>query len=372
MKVAYLIGSLNRGGAETLLLDIFRNSEKASYEMMLIHRKGGMYEREFEQKSSHCYKISPRRCHLFSYLRQLRTKLVKEKATIVHAFYPLDAVYAKLATIGKKIPIVLTFHGYLGGEARGVSRLYYHILIRIVDKICFVSGEQMKRYEQRYGAIVRKKGIGLYNGLNFDKFEVVNEGVKKTFEQERDKNDLTNERGIRLCMVGNFNSVRSQIVVCKVLLKLKEKIEFYFVGGRYKGEEHYYDECVAYCKEHGMENVHFLGTRNDVPALLKTMDGFVYSSRNDTFGIAVIEAIASGLPVVVNDHPVMQEVCGETNEGIRYFKTDDADDAAARIEDMITNIEQSKEQAKENATKVRAKYSIESHINNVYQIYSTL
>ena len=106
-----------------------------------------------------------------------------------------------------------------------------------------------------------------------------------------------------------------------------------------------------------------------MPTILKSMDGFVYSSHNDTFGIAVIEAIAAGLPIVVNDHPVMQEVCGEANKGIRYFRTDDAEDAAVLIEALIENIEQSKKAAEANAVAVRNKYSIETHIQQIYKVY---
>ncbi len=121
-----------------------------------------------------------------------------------------------------------------------------------------------------------------------------------------------------------------------------------------------------------MDNVHFLGSRNDVPAILKSIDGFVYSTEHDTFGIAVIEAIAAGLPVVVNDWPVMTEVCGEGNAGIRYFKTDDVDDAAVKISTLIKEIEASKDEAKENAGIVRERFSIEQHIKNLESIYKTL
>lgn len=376
MKVAYLIGSLNRGGAETLLLDIFRRADTAPFEMMVIHRKGGMYEQEFEQLKTKCLKLAPRRGHLLSYLRQLRKILQAEQVTVVHAFYWLEVLYAWFATVGINIPIAITFHGYVGANANRLKGLRYRMAMCMAKKLCFVSAEQMRQYEKRYGSIVRKKGIVLYNGIDFTKLDCIKPCEDLTF----DIGDWTFEKDrVKLCMVGNFNSVRSQMVVCKALQKLRVKsqelrdgFDFYFIGSRYTGEEHYYDECVAYCKEHGLENVHFLGTRDDVPSLLKSMDGFVYSSNNDTFGIAVIEAIAAGLPIVVNDHPVMKEVCGEANDGIRYFKTNDAEDAAKALTDMIGNLANSKKAAEANAERVRKKYSIQQHIDTVNQIYLSL
>lgn len=368
MKVAYLIGSLNRGGAETLLLDIFRKSESAPFGMILIHRKGGLYENDFENEKPHCYRVAPRKWHFCAYLWQVRKTIIEEQVTIIHAFYWLEVIFAKLATIGLNIPIVITFHGYLGGEAGLLDGMLYRLVMRIAKRLFFVSEEQKSRFAKRYGYVVSKKGMVLYNGLNFDKFEFANEGV----------GEITKEHNIKLCMVGNFNSVRSQIIVVKALRILSRNvtwnniIEFYFIGGRISGEEHYYDECVAFCEEYGLNNVHFMGVRDDVPALLKTMDGFVYSSRNDTFGIAVIEAISSGLPIIVNDHPVMKEVCGETNEGIRYFQTGAAEDAAEKIAELLVDLAKSKSIAKENAVKVRDKYSIQRHIQKVNTIYQSL
>lgn len=381
MKIAYLIGSLNRGGAETLLLDIFRKANRARFDMMLIHRRGGMYEQEFMQLTPTCLKLTPRRWHLLSYLYQLRKTLYSEQVTVIHAFYWLDVLYAWIATIGMNIPIVITFHGYLGGEAGRLDGMFYRLVMRIAKKLCFVSEEQMSRFALRYGSVVSSKGMVLYNGLNFDKFDVTSE--KKCV--------ITKEPNINLCMVGNFNSVRSQIVVVKALQLLQinhhpslsthlPSLDFYFIGGRVSGEEHYYDECVAYCKERKLNNVHFLGVRDDVPALLKTMDGFVYSSRNDTFGIAAIEAIACGLPMVVNDHPVMREVCSlhtdDANIAVRFYRTDDADDCANKIAVLLNDIQFRREQLEidchQASEYVRNKYSIATHITNLEKIYQSL
>lgn len=369
MKVAYLLGSLNRGGAETLLLDVFNNASKASYEMIGIHRKDGPYREEFYSTGRKMIQCAPKRFGLLRYLWLLRSIIMQEQATVIHSQNWLDAVYAWFATIGLHIPIVLTFHGYLGAEAKGISAIMYRSAIRMADKLCYVSGYQMEQYVARYGEIVRKKGCVVYNGIDFGKFDVVKgEGIR----------GLEDER-LKLCMVGSFNSVRNQFAVLEALAKVKgledermRGFDFYFIGARYKGEEWRYDECVKYCEEKGLKHVHFLGSRGDIPALLRQMDGFVYATKNDTFGIAVVEAMAAGLTVVVNDHPVMKEVCGEAGDTVRYYRTDDAEDAAAAIEALLTNMRQSKSAAKENAKRVRQKYNIENHIGQLHSIYQSL
>jgi len=115
--------------------------------------------------------------------------------------------------------------------------------------------------------------------------------------------------------------------------------------------------------------------RQDVPELLMQMDGFVYSSVSDTFGIAVVEAMAAGLPVIVNDWEVMREI---TNDGAwaTLYRSNDAEDCADKIDKLIhelrTNREQVMQRCESIAHEVRAKFSIENHIRQLEQIYNSL
>lgn len=377
MKVGYLFGSLNRGGAETLVLDVFKNASKASFEMIGIHRKGGAYQEEFYATGRTIIQCAPKRFGFVRYLLRLRRILLSEKVDIVHAQQAIDSIYARLAAIGTGIKIVTTFHGHSFADAAWWLReATYHANERI---IC-VSEYQKEYFEKKWKLPKENKLQVVYNGIDFEKIDKV-----ESRESIVDSN-------LKLCMVGNFVKGRSQIVVAQALERVSGLVDewisgtiddrlkmidepyfvFYFIGRKDDSEAWRYDECVKYCEEKGLKNVHFLGGRNDVPALLKQMDGFVYSTEHDTFGIAVIEAIAAGLPVVVNDWPVMKEVCGEENAGVRYFKTDDSDDAAAKMAALIEEIEESKKVAEENAKIVRAKYSIEQHIDNLKKIYKTL
>jgi glycosyltransferase involved in cell wall biosynthesis len=76
------------------------------------------------------------------------------------------------------------------------------------------------------------------------------------------------------------------------------------------------------------ERVHFLGRRPDVPALLRAADVYVQSSAWEGFGLAAVEAMASGLPLVVSDVPGLREVVGD-EAGLRFPAGSPADLAAA-------------------------------------------
>jgi glycosyltransferase involved in cell wall biosynthesis len=174
-------------------------------------------------------------------------------------------------------------------------------------------------------------------------------------------------------MVGNFTGVRSQIVVCRAVKLLKEEginaVDLYFVGKRVEAEPRCYDECLKYCMDNGIDDmVHFVGSRGDVPAILQHVDGFVYSSIRDSFGIAVVEALASGLPVVVNDWKVMVEII-KNNEWASFFHTNNENDCCEKILQLIESLELRKQQAQKHKVEVRNTYSIENHILNLNKIY---
>lgn len=59
------------------------------------------------------------------------------------------------------------------------------------------------------------------------------------------------------------------------------------------------------------DRVHFLGRRNDIPALLRNVDLYVQASKWEGFGIAAVEAMASGLPLVITDVPGLREVVAD-------------------------------------------------------------
>ena len=305
-----MFGGMNRGGAETLMLDVFRNWQKAPFSFMGIHRKGGAYKEDFYAAGPKMIQCTPKKMGLFRYLWTLRRILLREGITIVHAQQSLDCVYAHLATIGTGIRVVVTFHGY-DYAANTFNRFIKALSIRMADAVCFVSQAQREHYLEAYSIGDTSKIHVAYNGISFAKIDSAEPSIEFANRSHR----------IQLAMVGNFVSGRSQSIIVKSIQILSERginaCDFYFIGCRNGKEPWLYDDCVRFCQEHQLNNVHFLGGRGDVPSLLKVMDGFVYSTNHDTFGIAVVEAMVIGLPIVVNDWVVMKEVCGDANVGIR-------------------------------------------------------
>ena len=364
MKIAFFLGALRRGGAESLILDVCRRADTIPFDVCCIYRKEGDYSDDFHGQNIQLIKVA-REKGMYRYLVALRKAVLENHIDIVHAQTASNALVSIFALLFTRVRIITTFHGFTFSNA---SRLYRYLVYWRSRKIICVSNYEKSYYEKKWRLPADNKLDVVYNGVDFSRLD----------NPVPDSSNLvvTNDETINLIMVGSFRSGRSQFFVCKVANELNKKgipFNLYFVGRKDNVEYKRYDDCVVYCEKHDLwEKVHFLGNRTDIPYLLKHMDLFVYASEHDTFGIAVLEALAAGLPVVVNDWTVMKEIT-DNGELAFLYETDNIDDCVSKILEYRLIKEQEYDsftkRTQEIANAVRERYSIDNHIKELYDIY---
>ncbi len=354
-----MFGGMNRGGAETIILDLFRNHHLAPFSFIGIHRKGGAYRDAFYNAGPALYQLAPGKFGYIRYLMKLRRLLKTESITAVHTQHWLDCIYAWLATIGMHVQIVNTFHGFY--SMKGINGFLCRISIRMADDVCFVSKYEQEWYQMQM-RIADKKCHVIYNGVDFGKIDSV--------KNERNS-ELANER-VKLTMVGSFNKARCQLLVCKALHLLKYDMEFYFIGAKNEHLSDCYQQCYEYCEANNLlDQVHFVGEQSNVYDWLRKMDGFVYATKHDTFGIALVEAMAIGLSAVVSDWDVMKEICEPfITTSVQLFDLKDENDCADKMQKLLDQLEKYKQEAEKNVAKVKALYSLEAYYTRLNKIYT--
>ena len=101
--------------------------------------------------------------------------------------------------------------------------------------------------------------------------------------------------------------------------------------------------------------------------MLTQADLFVYASDHDTFGIAVVEAMAAGVPVLVNDWPVMNEITDNGKLAAVYKSNNENDFMNCFFKTT------SLANTKEIAELVKTRFPIEEHIDAlVTKVYHPL
>lgn len=366
MKTAIFLGALRRGGAESLVYDVCRRAGSLPFDICCLYRKEGDYSEEFHGTGIQFIKVT-KTGGMLGYLWALRKAILRNRIDVVHAQTPSNALVSIFALLFTKVSIVTTFHGFLFSEA---SSLYRKLVYGRSRNLICVSHYEKSVYVKRWKLPANNKISVVYNGIDFSRLNSPAYDSSPALVMDK--------KSLNMIMVGSFRSGRSHFFICRVADKLNETglpFNLYFVGRRESTESQRYDSCVEFCASHGLsEKVHFLGNRNDVPSLLKQMDLFIYASEHDTFGIAVLEALASSLPVIVNDWEVMKEISNHGKYATLY-KTDNVEDCLSKIltfkQKKVSRPDLIREECLRISKEIRELYSIENHIKGLYDIYKS-
>lgn len=118
------------------------------------------------------------------------------------------------------------------------------------------------------------------------------------------------------------------------------------------------------------ENVEFVGriANDKVPEFISRMDVFVALSRNESFGVAVLEAMACGVPVVVSDADGFREV---VKDGITGFivPRENAEAAAEKILALLDDASMARTMGQEGRSHVVENYNWNSSVDTMMQVY---
>ena len=354
MTVAFFLGGLRHGGAESLVYDICRKRAEAPFDLCILYRKDDDFSDAFRSTGAEMIRVR-RTGNMLKYMRALRKAVLDHHIDIVHAQTASNAMVSILALLFTKVKVVTTFHGFSFSDA---PKWYRKLVYAGSKRMVCVSEFEKRHYEQKWGLPADNKLRVVHNGIDFSKLDNPQPDLSHPVSVD--------DQVLNLVMVGSFIEGRAQPFVCRVLHRLDQRgvpFHMYFAGRRDEAEPWRFDDCVAYCRENGLaDKVSFLGNRSDIPWLLRQMDLFLYATDHDTFGIAVIEAIASGLPVLVNDWDVMKEV---TRDGAwaTLFQTGNEEDCVSQI------LAWTERRTEAPADAVRTHYSIENHIKALHRIY---
>ena len=219
-----------------------------------------------------------------------------------HILGPVDFIILSLRYSTRLKAVLWTIHGddFLPQRAgrllrvrRLLSRRLYRVLASQVDGFIAVSDGVRRAIIDQIGSIHRKV-FTIKNGV----------GIKR-FQQHGDKKTLCAQLGINeevnlVLAVGRLAEEKGHrylIEAVATVVAVHPHTHFLFAG-----EGALRDELEALAQKTGcLKNIHFLGGRNDVPALLAAADLFVLPSLREGLSIALLEAMAAGKPIVATD-----------------------------------------------------------------------
>lgn len=307
--------------------------------------------------------VSPK--NLLGY-RDLKQLLKKNHYDIIWTNEPVMGVVTRLAAnkyrkSGTKVVYMCHgFHFYKGASLPNWLVFYpvEKFMSRFCDTIVTINHEDEARAKTFHAPNVAYiHGIG----VNTDRLHNRNEQSDIRAELSLRKEDFL------VLSVGELNENKNQQVIIRALAQLNDPEIHYLLCG--KGDKREYLESLA--KELGIaDRVHFLGYRKDVVDICAQADLFAHPARREGLGLAPLEAMYCGLPLVASDTRGIQDY---TIPGKSGFLCHSAD-----IDGFAKSIQQLKEDPQfrqncglYNAETVKA-YCLEQVNGTVFELFKGL
>ena len=347
MFVFQLIKSLNKEIHLDCLTPLYCENE--NFEKQLRERGGTLYTLNLNHSTNLNYVYRP----IKSFLKDRTYDIIHIHASTIQELAAIAA-----ATKNNKSSKIIV-HSHATGSK-------FTVLIRLFRAIASIS---MKKHVDYYCACTKsaaewkftpkyqKQTHIIANGINTEQF--LFDSVRRN--TMRSKLQISDSEFV-LGNVGSLCETKNQSYLLSVFAKLLQKrpnSKLILVGD---GPDR--NALVQLAEKKGVSNrVIFVGNTNDVAGYLMAMDAFVFPSKHEALPFAVIEAQATGLPVIASDH-IPNAV--KLSEKVSFLPIDN-DSISKWIEAITVAHGENRENGIETVRK--AGYDIETTIKQVEELY---
>lgn len=293
LRVLQVIGKMDRAGAETMIMNLYRNVDrsKLQFDFLVFSQEQGDYDAEIEAMGGKIFRLPALRGYnYFELYRLIQIFFAEHPYKIVHGHIgSLAPLYLKIA---KKHGSYTIAHSHTVNSNRFLHRIVFGVLshpVRYVAEYFFACSKQAG--VDRFGKkVVESKNFQiLNNSIESEKYKF--SSVRHTLLKKKYKL----EDKLVFGHVGRFVPEKNHAFLIEVfeeLVKREENVVLLLIG---KGPERKSIETLV--REKGLEDkVMFMGMRDDIPDMLNLMDAFIFPSYYEGLGIVGIEAQAAGLP----------------------------------------------------------------------------
>lgn len=310
------------------------------------------------------FQRSPHRRENFRAYRMLKNIIVSEGYDLVHTHTPVASAIVRLACRRlSSVKVFYTAHGFHFFKGAPILNwlIYYPIekwLAKYTDTIITINKEDYNRAKSKLKAKRVEYIPGV--GIGIDKFN------KVKIDRDLKRNELALPADAFVVLsVGELNKNKNHEVIIRAISKIDNPHIHYVICGEGQLDEY----LRNLSKELGIENrVHLLGFRKDVAEIGKASDIFAFPSKREGLGLAAIEAMACGLPIITSN---VHGIVDYSIDGITGFARNpkDLDGIISSIKVLIGSKQQIQQMGEHNLSEVN-KYALENVLKKMGKIYN--
>lgn len=296
---------------------------------------------------------------------QLNKYIKNNKIDLIHCHTPVGGVIGRLIGKFNKTKVIYTAHGFHFFKGAPLLNwlVYYPIekfLSKYTDVLITINNEDYELAKNKFHA--KKVEYIPSVGIDTEKIAKIEVDKKKKREELGLKEDE-----IVLLSVGELSSRKNHITPIRALEKLKQYNIKYLICGIGNLEKYLKKEC----RKLGLEDkIIFLGYRKDIYELCKISDIYVFPSQREGLGIAALEGMSVGIPLVASDINGIKDYSenGKTGYSVERFSIEEFKIA---IEKLINSKELREEMGQYNKIVVK-KFDIKNVEKIMREIYNKI
>lgn len=364
----HLINSFALGGAETVAVDLAVRMDKETFEVFVcsIGRRNDDIERAIrgELLSKDIVTLSldkpPRRGRVRAIWKLYRF-LSENRIDIVHTHCPSPDFYGKVAAFLARTPVVLSTIQNVQGYSPFAERILKHLTSKYV-----ALSETVRRYAISDLLIPPEKVEVIYNAVDLKRF-----GRTAT-----DRGAKLLELGISgaseiVSLTGRITEQKGHVYAIEAaedVLREFPATHFLMVGDQ-DADPELSGQLKELVRAKALQDkVTFTGVRQDFPEILAVTDIFIQPSLWEGLSIALLAAMATGIPVVVTDVGSNAEFIDDGENGL-VIPAGDAQMLARRIKELLADRERARRLGMRAKATVRQRFSIQHTIRAYEHLY---
>lgn len=299
IRVLCVMSTLGRGGAETMVMNLFRNIDRDSVVFDFVKHSHGKdaYEDEIIALGGKIYEAPRYRIYNHISYQNWWKRFFSEhpEYQIIHGHYfNFSSVYFKIAKKFNRITVGHSHSTEIPKEA---------VTNKIINIIMCYYISKIEKYSNYCLACSKEAGTWMFPHKQFSLLKNAIDAEKFRFDIEaavQVRNEFKLNDSFVVGTVSRFNIEKNPWglleIFCRIYAKRPESKLLWIGEGPIK------EEIISKAKEYGVEDsILFLGERSDVNRLLQCMDVFILPSFYEGLPVVLIEAQAAGVCCCCSD-----------------------------------------------------------------------
>ncbi|MDP6112012.1 MAG: glycosyltransferase [Planctomycetota bacterium] len=354
-RIQYIIATLDRAGAEGQLTALLTRLDRSRFEPHLICLTRGGHHEAALKDAGVPYEILGKsgKADPFAVLR-LRKLMKKFKPEILHTWMFTSNAYGRVAGILAGVPIRIAAERAVDSWKTWPYKVTDRLLAPWTHRIVG-NCEAIREFVASETRADRKKLAVIPNGVDVSLFEPKQHTAKEE---------------VCFCTIGRLASQKRMDLFIKALSILSKRKQR--VRGVIAGDGPLRDDLQKLATEEGIaDRVDFIGATEDVPGLLARSDTFILASDWEGMPNVVLEAMASGLPVVGTAIDGTKEIVEEGGTGF-LVPSDDAEALATAMNELTASVELRSRMGQAGRHRAESEYSMERMVERYESLYTEL